>query len=322
MGIKNGAIKINRQTLARLGILLTVLFLFSACGNLPDTNPPVENEQIRIVVTTTFIGDVISTITEDTASVTILLSSGQNPHSYQPTPRDMVQVSEADLIFVNGLDLEEFLDDLLDGSDTDARVIVVSEGISPMDAGDYHEDNGGAGDPIGLDPHVWFNPNNVLIWAENITRALIESDPSNADQYRANSDSYQDELLVLDAWIREQINLIPEKNRELVTDHSSLGYFAEEYGLSLVGAVIPALTTEAETSGQQLAELIDTIREHKIRAIFVGIDYDQALAQRVADETDVVLIPLYFGSLSEGDPAGTYLTFMYYNVNAIVDGLK
>ena len=322
MGIKNGVIKINRQTLARLGILLIVLFLFSACGNLLDTNPPVGNDQIKIVVTTTFIGDVISTIAEDTASVTILLSSGQNPHSYQPTPRDMVQVSEADLIFVNGLDLEEFLDDLLDGSDTDARVIVVSEGISPMDAGDYHGDNEGAGDPVGLDPHVWFNPNNVLIWVENITRALIESDPSNAEQYRANSDSYQDELLVLDAWIREQINLIPEKNRELVTDHTSLGYFAEEYGLSLVGAVIPALTTEAETSGQQLAELIDTIREHKIRAIFVGIDYDRALAQRVADETDVVLIPLYFGSLSEGDPAGTYLTFMYYNVNAIVDGLK
>ena len=322
MGIKNGVIKINRQTLARLGILSIVFFLFSACGNLPEPNPPVENEQIKIVVTTTFIGDVISTIAEDTASVTILLSSGQNPHSYQPTPRDMVQVSEADLIFVNGLDLEEFLDDLLDGSDTDARVIVVSEGISPMDAGDYHGDNEGAGDPVGLDPHVWFNPNNVLIWAENITRALIESDPSNAEQYRANSDSYQDELLVLDAWIREQINLIPEKNRELVTDHTSLGYFAEEYGLSLVGAVIPALTTEAETSGQQLAELIDTIRDHKIRAIFVGIDYDRALAQRVADETDVVLIPLYFGSLSEGDPAGTYLTFMNYNVNAIVDGLK
>ncbi len=108
----------------------------------------------------------------------------------------------------------------------------------------------------------------------------------------------------------------------MVTDHTTLGYFAQEYGLVQIGAVIPALTTEAETSGMELAELIDTIRDNQARAIFVGVDYDPSLAQRVADETGVKLVPLYFGSLSDGGPAGTYLSFMRYNVSAIVEALQ
>ena len=89
-----------------------------------------------------------------------------------------------------------------------------------------------------------------------------------------------------------------------------------------IGAVIPALTTEAETSGQELAGLIDTIRANQTKAIFIGIDFDPTLAQRVAEETGVDLIPLYFGSLSEGDPGGTYLDFMRYDVNAIISALE
>ncbi len=310
----------------RLGLYFLSVLLVSACGNPTNGNQTPLEGKTRVVVTTTFIGDVVNNIAGDKVNISVLLTAGQNPHSYQPAPMDMVAVSEADLILVNGFGLEDFLDDLLSGTDTQAEVIVVSEGITPLMMDEHLEDDDhGSEDSLdavmGQDPHVWFDPNNVLIWAENITSALAEQDPVNRAFYQANFDAYRGQLLELDAWIREQIEIIPEDQRELVTDHSTLGYFAQEYGLIQIGAVIPALTTEAETSGRELAELIDTIRDHLTRAIFVGVDFDPHLAQRVANETGVNLVPLYFGSLSDGEPAGTYLSFMRYNVSAIVEAL-
>jgi len=293
---------------------------------------------MEIVVTTTFIGDVVSQVAGESPKITVLLEPGQNPHSYQPTPQDMVKISRADVIFVNGLELEEFLDDLLDGSGTEAELIVVSEGIQPLgmqegdhlgEADDDGEDHDGEehedGDQdhgVGYDPHVWFDPTNLIIWTDNIIEALSGLDPQHAADYQANGQVYLDQLTALDTWIRTEVDRIPENARQLVSDHISLGYFAEQYGFEQIGAVIPALTTEAETSGQELARLIDTIREAQVKAIFVGIDFDPTLAQRVAEETGVDLVPLYFGSLSEGDPAGSYLDFMRYDVQAIVNALQ
>jgi ABC-type Zn uptake system ZnuABC Zn-binding protein ZnuA len=265
---------------------------------------------------------------------------------------DMVVVTEADLLLVSGFGLEEFLDDLLAGSETHAELVVISEGIDPLVAESHdheedadhddheeeadHDDHGedsdhddyGEGDHLqslegamGLDPHVWFDPNNILVWVENISSVLGKINPSQADLYQENAADYSAELIELDLWIHEQIDAIPMEHRELVTDHTSLGYFARQYNLKQIGAVIPALTTEAETSGMELAELIDTIEEHQARAIFVGVDFDQTLAQRIAEEAGVPLVTLYFGSLSVGDPAGTYLDFMRYNVKAISEAL-
>jgi len=309
-------------------ILFLVVLSVSACGRAAEGYQSLEEQKVQIVVTTTFIADVVNSVAGEKVDISGLLTPGQNPHSYQPSPKDMVAVTEADLILVNGLGLEGFLEDLLSGSDTKAKVIVVSEGITPlMMEGHIEEDNDPGSEHsseavMGLDPHVWFDPNNVMVWAENITRTLVEEDPENKAFYQANLNTYQEQLLELDAWIREQIGKIPKDQRELVTDHSTLSYFAQEYGLVQIGAVIPALTTEAETSGKELAELIDTIKAHQTKAIFIGMDFDPNLAQRVAEETGVDLVPLYFGSLSVGDPAGTYISFMRYNVSAIVEALQ
>ncbi len=311
----------------RFSIFLFVVLMISACGSSVEGNQIPRGGKPRVVITTTFIADVVENIAGDKVDISTLLIAGQNPHSYHPAPMDLVAVTDADLILANGFGLEDFLGDLLTGTDTTAEVIVVSEGIKPLlMEGHIEGDDNSLEDSMeavmGQDPHVWFDPNNVLIWAENITNALAEEDPENKIFYQANFDTYQEQLLELDVWIREQIEKIPEHQRELVTDHSTLGYFAQEYGLVQIGAVIPALTTEAETSGMELAVLIDTIREHQTKAIFIGVDFDPNLAQRVAEETGVELVPLYFGSLSDGEPAGTYLSFMRYNVSAIVEALQ
>ncbi len=329
---------IGMKRLYQAGLILIFAGFLSACSGTPAMEEKQDADKITVVVTTTFIRNVAENIAGDNVSITALLEPGQNPHSYQPSPKDMVAITEADLILANGFGLEEFLDDLLAGSDTSAEVIVVSEGIDPLMAeahdhddpdevhddeyeGEDHDDDHLEG-TMGLDPHVWFDPNNILIWVKNISLALTAVDPSNAERYQEQAAKYSAELVDLDDWIGEQINVIPEENRELVTDHTSLGYLARQYGLEQIGAVIPALTTEAETSGMELAELIDTIREHQTKAIFVGVDFDPNLAQRVADETGVDLVPIYFGSLSDGEPAGTYLSFMRFNMSAIVKALQ
>ncbi len=320
-------VKNNKSFSLLIFYLVTLSVFLIGCSAKTTTASPAAGDKLKVVATTSFVGDVAGVIAGQAVELIVLLEPGQNPHAYQTTPQDMVNVSEADLIFVNGLGLEEFLDDLIAGTGNADAVIVVSEGISPLEReeqGHNDEDQeGNEGHPgSDQDPHVWFDPNNIIIWTENIAFSLAEKDPENADTYLENAAAYREELNELDGWIREQVVLIPTENRELVTDHTVFGYFVEEYGFAQIGAVIPAQTTEAETSGQQLADLIDIIREEEVKAIFIGVDFDPTLSQIVAEDTGVDLVPLYFGSLSTGAPAGTYLTFMYHNVKTIVNALQ
>ncbi len=254
--VKNDQMRRNNRAnsywMKLLFLSAALAVLVSGCGESVRGRSENGDNKLRIVVTTTFIGDVVENIAGEAVDLTVLLEPGQNPHSYQPAPMDMVAVTDADLILANGFGLEEFLDDLLAGSDSAGVLIAVSEGIEPlvMDKGqeDHDHDDPVSGE-MGLDPHVWFDPNSLIVWVDNITGALEKYDPDQRELYQDNADAYKAELKDLDRWIREQISSLPEENRKLVTGHLSLGYFVRQYGLVEIGAVIPALTTEAETSG-------------------------------------------------------------------------
>ena len=312
--------KINADLLIFFLAVLSVT-LISCSLNSSSPSPEVD-KKLQVVTTTTFVGDVVGIIGGEAIDLTVLLEPGQNPHSYQPVPQDMVKVSKADLIFANGLGLEDFLDDLLGGTGKADELVIVSEQIIPLEGLDPGHEGDDEGQAHDQDPHVWFDPNNVLSWTEIITDTLVENDPEHAEIYLENAAQYRDELKGLDSWIQEQVANIPEENRKLVTDHTVFGYFIEQYGFTQVGAVIPALTTEAETSGQQLSSLIDIIRENNVKAIFIGVDFDPSLSDMIAYDTGAELVPLYFGSLSQGAPAESYLTFMQYNVETIVNALQ
>ncbi|MEM5775715.1 MAG: zinc ABC transporter substrate-binding protein, partial [Anaerolineaceae bacterium] len=160
-------------------------------------------------------------------------------------------------------------------------------------------------------------------WVDNIQQALSEADPDHAAVYQANADAYRAQLRDLDAWIREQVAAIPEENRRLVTDHMEQGYFADEYGFTLVGALIPGYSTLSEPSAKDMAEIEDAIRALGVKAVFVGNTINPTLAERVAADTGIQLVYIYSGSLSPaGGEASTYLDYMRYNVNAIVGALK
>ncbi len=211
---------------------------------------------------------------------------------------------------------------MLQNAGSKAKVISVSDGVKILSAPDLQA-SGPVEDNSGGDPHTWFDPNNVVVWSQNIADELGKLDPAHAQTYNANAQKYQAQLKDLDGWIRDQVSQLPEADRQLVTDHDSFTYFADHYGFKLVGAVIPGYSSVAEPSAQDLASLEDAIRKLGVKAVFVGQTGNPALSERVTQDTGTQLVTLYGESLSKPDgPAPTYLDFMRYNVNAIVKALK
>lgn len=294
-------------------VIVALSLSISACETRPGT-PTTDN--ITVVATTSILADVVGRVGGDLIEVTPLVPAGANEHEYQPSPQDIAAVTDADLVFEVGLGLEEFMETIIENAGTRVKPVIVSDGVLAR------EFSGGGDEHYSADPHVWMDPANVIIWTQNIAAALSAYDPVHREIYEANSVAYIAELEALDAWISAEVTKIPPENRQLVTDHMLFGYFAEKYGFSLVGAIIPSYSSSAEPSAKELAELEEAIREYNVKAILVGNTVNPSLARRISEDTGTLLVEFYTGSLSEPDgPASTYIEYMRYNVNAIVSAL-
>lgn len=299
--------------------MLRKLFLTLTLAALTACSAPASSSTdglLAVVATTSIIGDVARRIGRDRVSVKVLLPIGSDPHAFEPRPQDVAALTDAELVIINGFGLEETLSALLENANS---VVTVSDGINALPFAGEHEGE----EEHGLDPHVWQDPNNVIVWARNIADAFAKADPSHADEYTSNAEAYIAELTALDVWIQQQVAQIPEANRKIVTEHATFGYFAVRYGFEQVGAVIPSVSTGAAPSAQELAALEDAIRSSGVKAVFVGSTVSPDLSRRVADDTGGRLVFLFTDSLSAaGGGAESYLAFMRFNVNAIVEALK
>jgi len=174
-----------------------------------------------------------------------------------------------------------------------------------------------------MDPHVWTDPNHMMIWARAIAEALTALAPHHEDVFAGRADALIDELRALDAWIKAQVAQIPPARRLLVTDHYSMGYFADRYGFEEAGVLIRSLDSAARPSARDLVRLMDDLKTRGISAIFVSRTVNPQLAEQMARDAGVALVPLYSGALSEAhEPAGDYMAYMRYNVEAMVKHLK
>ncbi len=334
----------------KLVFIVLAVLLLSGCGgsgssgerhpdemNLPEVVAVelAEGEQLSVVATTSIIGDVVANVGGEAIELTVLIGIGQDPHSFEPTPRDLAAIEDADVIFINGLDLEEALLGAIENT-ASGVVAPVSAGIEMVghqgeddhannadeDAEEHEDEHDHA-----ADPHFWVDPNNVIVWVENIESVLIQADPSNADLYDANAADYTTELEAMDAYIREQVARIPVEQRKLVTDHDTFSYFAEEYGFEIIGAVIPGFSTTSGGAAGSVADLVRLIKQEEVPAVFIGSTASlgtQNLTEALADEIGegIQVLPLLSGSLSPAGEAGdTYLGYMRYNIDQIVRGL-
>lgn len=292
-------------------VWILIIFILSACGGNVSPSGTVDS---AILTSTTFLADITRNVAGDRVTIESLLPIGTDPHSYQPTPQDAARIADSKLLIINGAEYEHFIESLIENAGGEREVVEASAGISVREDPDGEH---------GVDPHMWLDPNNVVVYVENIREGLTHLDPEGAAFYRSNADKYVGELNDLDAWIAGQVSLIPAEKRLLVTNHEALGYFAERYGFTIVGTLIESVSSDASPSAKQMADLIDQIRSSGAPAIFLDASDNGSLANQIAEETGVrVVTDLHLESLTDGAPAATYIDMMKHNVTLIVDVLK
>lgn len=268
---------------------------------------------LHVVATTPILADVARTVAGDAARVETLLPPDADPHAFEPSPRDLARLASADLVIANGLGLEAFLHKILEAGKIDgSRLVIASEGRAPRGCeGHEHAEDDHGHDHGEHDPHVWLDPTWVQLWAQNIAEALAARDPAGAEGYRARARAFSTKLDALDAELQELFGSIPPERRVVVTDHEEFGYLADRYGIRVVGAILPNVSTVAEVSARDLAALQRAMREVGARVIVVGHTANPAVAERLARDTGAQVVRLRTHALGpQGSGTDSYIGLM------------
>ncbi|UOE43339.1 metal ABC transporter substrate-binding protein [Agromyces larvae] len=322
------------------------LLVLSGCagGGASDAS----DDRPQIVATTTQIADFARELVGDQAEVVQLLEPGQSAHSFDPSAGQLLAISRADAVLVNGAGLESWLDDALDSAGFDGPVVDASQGIelfgtddhehgedahaddAHAEDGDEHADE--ASDPDDHDadhdhadgnPHIWTSPANATRMVENLADGLAEIPGIDADAVRTAEAGYTARLADLDAWIRENIAQVPVEQRLLVTNHDAFTYFLHEYDITLVGSVIPSFDDNAEPSAAEIDELVAKIRATGVRAVFAEQAISPKTAATIARESGVTVYSgddaLYGDALgAAGTEGATYIGSTVHNVRLML----
>ncbi|GIV31910.1 MAG: metal ABC transporter substrate-binding protein [Saprospiraceae bacterium] len=265
-----------------------------------------------VVATASIFADMAQQIAGDLVEVQSIVPIGSDPHIYEPTPADVRLVARADLLLVNGLTFEGWLQGLIKSSGTRAPIVVITEGIEPIQA--VYKNS--------TDPHAWMSAANGLIYIENIYKALVKLDPAHKDVYEANYLAYKQKLEELDRYIMEQIQTIPEQQRILITSHDAFQYYGRRYGLRLEAVL--GVSTEADAQTSDIIRITQLVREHKVPAVFIESTVNPKLLEQIARDNGVAIGgKLYSDSIGGPDsPAPTYLDMLKYNTDTIVKALR
>lgn len=298
-------------------LLALVVVLGAGCG---AAGGGATSGALDVVASTSFLADIAQNVAGDRFEVQSLVPLDTDPHGFEPTPSDLRSVAGADLLIVNGGGLEGPLLKTLESVGGGARIVDASAGLRSRtpQPGEPALEHGGA------DPHFWLDPVLVKTYVDNIAAAFSAADPAGAQAYAANASAYKARLDELDAWIAKQVARIPTGDRKLVMNHASHGYFADRYGLQVVGTVLPSATTGETPTARQLADLTAAIQRSGVHAIFVEIGENPDLARQIGAETGATVVTgLLDHSLTAPDgPAPTYIDMMKYDTRLIVEALR
>jgi zinc/manganese transport system substrate-binding protein len=280
----------------------------AACGS----DDPPSSSGPRVVATTTQLADLTRNVAGDRASVAQILTPNADPHDYEPRPGDAKALADAQLVLQSGGDVDEWLGDLVKAAGSDATTVTLIDAV-------HTRREGGE-----VDPHWWQDPRNTEIAVRLIRDALAKADPGGTATYDANAEAYLGKLTSLDAAIATCMDRIPPGDRKLVTNHDALGYFADRYGITVVGAVIPALSTSASASAGETRDLVDKIREEHVSTIFPESSVNPKLEKAIAADADAKVGPaLWADSLGpKGSTGATYLASLRFNAEAMAEGFS
>ena len=307
-------------------------------------------QPMPVVATFSILGDIVERIGGEHIALQTLVGPDGDAHVYQPTPKAARSVAEAEVLFMNGLEFEGWLERLAEAASFDGAVVVATSGIVPIafdehdddhddhdkhddhDDHDKHDDHDDhdkhndheehAGHDHGtFDPHAWQSLDNAVIYANNIAAGLAKADPANASEYYTNRASFVAEITALKSEIDAMMDALPANKRTVVTPHDAFGYFAEAYNLTFEAP--QGMSTESEVSAGDVAALITQIREENISAVFIETITDNRMMEQIANETGATIGgTLYSDALSDEDgPAPTYLDMMRHNATTLWEAL-
>jgi zinc/manganese transport system substrate-binding protein len=276
-------------------------------------------DRIKAVATFSILGDLVRQVGGERVEVTTLVGPNGDAHVYSPTPADGRRLTEARIVFTNGLKFEGWIDRLIKSSGTRAAKVEASRGVKPMEGDEEH---GHGHDHGSVDPHAWQNIGNAKVYVANIRDALVAADPGGRAVYEANAASYLAKLDALEAEAKSLVARIPPERRKIITSHDAFRYFEAAYGIDFVSP--QGVSTEAEASAKDVGRIIGQIRREKIAAVFVENVSDARLMERIAKETGARIGErVYSDALSEPDgPAGTYIDMMRHNIRAFSAALS
>lgn len=282
---------------------LSLIFLV---GLLPacSSSQPDASARPNIVVTYSVLGSVVTDLVGDAADVTTLIPDGQDPHDYQPSARDIETINNADIVVSNGLDFEEGLLEVLATAET--------KGVPQFRLGNSITQRVVEGEHTIADPHVWLSPANFIQALPSLTAAINKATGLSIDEITATN-----QLTQLDSEIKEVIGSIP--SCVLVSGHDEMGYFADRYGCTVIGAIIPGLSTTSEGTAKQLAVLKELAISNNVRAIFTGLGTPQNVADQLANELNIKAVTLSTHYLQG---AANYREFMLNLANQIAEALR
>lgn len=315
-------------------VTATVLFPL-----IPVASVSQAEEKLKVVTSFSILGDMTARVGGDKIELTTLVGPGGDAHVFEPRPTDAETVAKAQLMIVNGLGFEGWLDRLVEASGSKAKIVVATEGVETIKPekghgheeeakqdehaeGEHKDEHAEAGHDLGdLDPHAWQSAKNAVTYVGNIAKALCDADKANCETYKANGAAYTAELEALDADIKRMIEALPKDRRTVITGHDAFGYFAHAYGVTFLAP--EGVSTESEASAADVAKLIEQIQEDKASAIFVESISDPRLIEQIGKDTGLkVGGTLYSDALSEaGGPAATYVDMMLYNAKTLTEAL-
>lgn len=283
------------------------IFLFIALSFSVQAGP------IRVVASFSILGDLVRQVGKDKVEVSTIVGRNGDAHVYEPTPIDLKTVSQAQIIFTNGLGFEGWINRLIKASGFKGPTVVASQNIHPRLVFEGR---------LVEDPHAWHSVSNAMVYIHNIRDGLIAHDPQNKPFYEENARRYIKRLTKLDNEIRQTLNGIKPHKRKIITAHDAFGYFGNSYGVEFLAPI--GTNTESEPCAQDMVKLIEEIKKYKVKTIFVENITNPKLIQQIARETNArVGDVLYSDALSEDDePAATYETMMCHNFSLFIKAMK
>jgi ABC-type Zn uptake system ZnuABC Zn-binding protein ZnuA len=323
-GVRGGRGGLRVTAVAIAGLLV------AACGGVGATAAPSgSGEALQVVTTTTILADLVAQVGGENVSVTSLVPKGGEVHTFDPTPSDVRRISDADLVVLNGLGLDEWLADLVKDAGTEAPVVELAEdleGVAYLEGGHDEEEGEATEEASGshageeVNPHLWLNAAYAAKYAERIAEALAAADPDHAADYEAGLAAYAKVLADLDARAKDKLGAIPEANRTVISFHDAFPYFAKAYGLTIDGTVVDA--PGQDPSAGDVSALIKAIKDKGIKAIFAEAQFNDDLVRTIADESGAVVVSdLYTDSVGDA-PADTYVGMMEWNIEQVASALS